>query len=228
MSEKIVLIGAGGFARETLDVCEARNQDGHGLEVLGFIVDKDYGAPGTIVNGKPILGGFDWLEERASQVSVVCAVGAPHIRFRLVKQAQQIGCRFMSLIHPSAILTRWVTIGEGVVIAAGCILSNRIGIGDHAQINPGAIIGHDATLQPFATLAPGVHISGNVILGAGCYVGTGANVIQNVSIGDWSVVGAGCVVIRDVPANVTVVGVPGTVIKTRPAGWHMEASEPRR
>ena len=39
-----------------------------------------------------------------------------------------------------------------------------------------------------------------------------------LSIGPWSVIGAGTVVVRDTPANVTAVGVPVKVIKTREEG----------
>jgi sugar O-acyltransferase (sialic acid O-acetyltransferase NeuD family) len=221
MGEKLVLIGAGGFAREVLDLVEALGQGASAPEALGFVVDAAYGAPGTLVNDLPILGGFEWLEQHAGQVSVVCAVGAPAARFELARRARQAGCRFMSLIHPSAILTRWVSVGEGVVIGAGCVLTNRITIGDHAQVNLDCTIGHDATLHRFATLAPGVHVSGNVALGTGCYIGTGANLIENIVVGEWSIIGAGSAIIKDVPPNATCVGVPGKVIKTRPAGWHL-------
>ena len=39
---------------------------------------------------------------------------------------------------------------------------------------------------------------------------------QGVEIGEWSVVGAGAVVVGDVPAGVTVVGVPAKILKERP------------
>ncbi len=45
-------------------------------------------------------------------------------------------------------------------------------------------------------------------VGQGALVGIGATVMPGRSVGDWSVVGAGACVIEDVPAGVTVVGVP--------------------
>ena len=75
-------------------------------------------------------------------------------------------------------------------------------------------------LYDYATLAPGVHISGNVTLDEGAYVGTGANVIEKRRIGAWSIIGAGAAIVRDVPANTTVVGIPGRVIETRQSGEH--------
>jgi sugar O-acyltransferase (sialic acid O-acetyltransferase NeuD family) len=220
--KKVVIIGAGGFAREVLDICDACNQDKTTYEVMGFIVDKQFGLAGTLVNDKPILGDYTWLEKHAGQILVTCAAGAPQLRYRLIKRAQKLGCEFFNLIHPSAILTRWITLGVGVVITAGCILTNQIQIGNHVILNLDCTIGHDVVIEDFVTLSPGVHISGKVKLSKGCYIGTGANVIEKIHIEEWSIVGAGSTIIRNVPANTIVVGVPGKVIKIRPEGWHME------
>lgn len=215
MSREFVIIGAGGFAREVADVFDACKDEGQDYELLGYCVEAGYGQPGTVIDDRPILGDFAWLARHASRVIVICGVGDPGVRKRLVMRAQVCGARFGSIIHPSATITRHVTIGEGVVITAGCVLTNQIRISSHVHVNLNCTIGHDAVLEDFTTLAPGVHISGRVTLGEGCYVGTGANIIDRKTIGAWSVVGAGSVVIADVPAYSTVVGVPAKVIKIR-------------
>jgi sugar O-acyltransferase (sialic acid O-acetyltransferase NeuD family) len=215
MSQKFVIIGAGGFAREVLDIFEACADAGQDFEVLGYLVEAQYGQPGEVINGKPILGDFNWLAQHASEFKVICGVGDPVARKRLVALAKDCRAHFGNIIHPSAILTRRVTLGEGIVITAGAIFTNQIKIGNHVHVNLDCTIGHNVVLEDFATLAPGVHVSGWVILGEGCYVGTGANIIDRKTIGAWSVVGAGSVVISDVPPYSTVVGVPAKVIKTR-------------
>lgn len=224
MSTQVAIIGAGGFAREVLDVFDACNLAGQDYEVLGYIVDAKYGTPGTIVNAKPVLGGFDWLASHAKDVYVTCAIGAPELRRALVRRAAEVGARFVTVIHPTAILTSWVEIGEGVIITAGCIFTNQIRIGNHVHVNLDCTIGHDVVMGDFVTLAPGVHVSGNVRFSEGCYVGTGANLIEKISVGEWSMIGAGSAIVREVPANTTVVGMPGKVLKTREAGWHLGES----
>ncbi|MEW6334496.1 MAG: acetyltransferase [Thermodesulfobacteriota bacterium] len=218
---KVVIIGAGGFGREVLDIFEACNHPTMKYDVLGFIVENEYYTPNSIVNDKPVLGDLTWLMAYRNEIFVVCAVSSPQHRRRIIQEATKIGCRFCNIIHPTAVLTRWVTMGEGVVITAGCILTNQIQIGCHVQINLDCTIGHNAVLDDFATLAPGVHISGNVRVGEGCYVGTGATVIEKKRLGEWSIIGAGSVILEDVPANATVVGVPGKGISTREVGWHL-------
>jgi len=220
--QKVVIIGAGGFGSEVLDVIDAVNQERSQYEVLGYIVDSQYGSPGTVINDKPILGNFDWLEKNSRDVFVTCAVAAPQYRCLLIRRTQKLGCHFFNLIHPNAILTRWITLGEGVVITAGCILTNRIQIGNHVHLNLDCTIGHNVVMEDFVTLAPGVHISGNVNLYKGCFIGTGANIIEKIHIGEWSIVGAGSTIIRNVPTNTTVVGIPGNVIQTRKSGWYLE------
>jgi sugar O-acyltransferase (sialic acid O-acetyltransferase NeuD family) len=223
MPRKVVILGAGGFAREVLDVFDACNAVGDEFDVLGFVVDPEYLLPGVLVNGRPVLGDFSWLRTHAQEVEAICAVGAPEIRRRMVDKALGAEVRFCSVVHPAALVTRWVTLGEGSIITAGCVLTNQIRIGSNVIVNLDCTVGHDVAVGDFVTLAPGVHVSGNVRLEEGANIGTGACIIEKVHVGAWSVVGAGSVVIRDVPANTTAVGVPARVVKERPAGWHCES-----
>ncbi|MEJ2484381.1 MAG: acetyltransferase [Anaerolineales bacterium] len=219
--EKVVIIGTGGFGREVLDVLEAVNQVETRYEILGFITEPGFQNPGELINDKPVLGYYDWLEQNKDQVKAICGVGAPATRLRLIRQAEQMGVQFFSVIHPRAILTRWVKLGTGSIITAGCILTNNITIGEHVHLNLDCTVGHDVVIEDCVTVSPGVHISGNVRLEEGSFIGTGANLIEGKTVGRWAVVGAGSVVVKDVPANSTAVGIPAAVIKTRQPGWHL-------
>ena len=218
---KVAIIGAGGFGREVLDIFDAINAVEPTYDVVGFIVDPEYGSPGTVVNAKLILGGFEWLAGRQNDVELICAVGAPELRLRMVQRAYSLGARFCSVRHPTVVASQWLSVGVGSILAAACVLTNQIRIGSHVQVNLDCTIGHDCTLDNFVTVAPGVHISGNVTIGEGAFVGTGANLLERVKIGRWAVVGAGSTVRDEVPPNSVVVGLPARVIKNRGAGWHL-------
>lgn len=221
--QKIVIVGAGGHAREVLDLVEAINQEVRRFEILGFVVEPGYEQPGTMINEMPVLGHFDWLEARKHEVKAVCGVGFSAPRFRVVQKLEALEVEFVNLVHPRAILTRWVTMGYGVIVAAGCILTNQVRIGNHAHINRMSNVGHDNVLEDFVTVSPGVNLSGNVTLKQGAFIGTGASIIEGQTVGAWSRIGAGAAVIHDIPENTTAVGVPAEVVATRPAGWHLEA-----
>ena len=208
----IVVIGAGGHAREVADVIDAINAQNANFNLLGYIIDLEYGTVGSLVNGKPILGDFTWFEQNP-KVNVICGVGYPDHRRKLVERAISQGVSFCSLVHPTAVLTRWIDIGLGTVIMAGCVLSNQIKIGNHVCINRLATIGHNCFIEDYVTVSPGVCCSGNVYVQEGCFVGTGANIIEKCTIGRWATVGAGSTIIRNVADNSTVVGVPGRTIR---------------
>ncbi len=220
MSKPIVILGAGGLAREVQYIFDALRETGEDIRLLGFIVDAEYGQPGTIVNDLPILGDLSWLAANAEKVQAICGVGESHLRYQFVKRAEETGVAFTNAIHPNCTFSRYVTFGKGVVLAAGCNLTSQIALADHVHLNLATTIGHDVVMEPFSTTAPGAHISGNVTMQTGAYLGTGAAVIPKKTVGAWSIVGAGAVVTKDLPANVTAVGAPAKVIKTRAAGWH--------
>jgi sugar O-acyltransferase (sialic acid O-acetyltransferase NeuD family) len=217
--EKVLILGAGEQGRETLDIFEACNHRSPRYEVLGFLDDAP-GLTGTIIRGLPVLGGTDHLATmRVEDLSVISAIGTPKVRRQVVQRALAHGAVFCNAIHPSAILTPFVQLGRDVTVTAGSILTNNIRIGDHVLVNLGTIIAHDVVVGDFCTLSPGVRISGKVSLGEGCDVGTGSVIIDCVQVGAWSIIGAGAAVTRSLPSNVTAVGVPAKVIKTREPGW---------
>ena len=101
-------------------------------------------------------------------------------------------------IHPGA------TIGEGLFI-------------DHGH---GVVIGETAIIGDNVTLYQGVTLGGtgkeqgkrHPTLGSNIMIGAGAKVLGSVTIGDNCKIGAGSVVVKNVPANSTVVGVPGRIV----------------
>lgn len=225
MAKKIAIYGAGGFAREVLQVIRDINTH-HGTDIwnpLGYLVDKEYITPNPI-NGLPILGSSDWLQENSDSLLII-ALGSPALRRRVHEDIKAISSnQFAKIIHPRAWIGDDVEIGEGSVICAGALITTNIHIGQHVHVNIGATIGHDAHLDEYVTLNPSVNISGNVRVSAGSEVGTGSVVIPYAHIGEWSIIGAGSVVTKALPANITAVGTPAKIVKERVPGWHCSLS----
>ena len=215
----LVIFGAGGFAREVLQIALDINEIAATWQVLGFIVDSCNST--QPVHDLAVLGGIEWLVEHP-KAHVVIAVGSSNARHRILKAIRANAPNpFASLIHPRAWVGRHVAVGAGTVICAGALVTTDICIGQHVPVNIGATVGHDAVLSDFVTLNPGVSVSGNVTLAEGVEVGTGSVLIPHAHVGSWSVLGAGTVVTKPLDANVTAVGSPARVIKVRAGGWHL-------
>jgi len=206
---QIVVIGAGGLGRETLEVLKSNPH--HKQNLLGFI-DDNKKLHGQTINGFPVLGGCEWLE--GQDVLVVCGIGNNYTRKRVISKLVK-GTRFFNALHRNAVIGDTVTFGEGSVVTSNCTLTCNIKIGNHVFINLHTTIGHDSILEDYVNLSPGVHISGNVTLKEGVSIYTGAVILPGVTIGRWAEIGAGAVVLKDIPDYAVAVGVPAVVKKYR-------------
>ncbi|XKH49677.1 serine O-acetyltransferase [Chryseomicrobium palamuruense] len=119
--------------------------------------------------------------------------------FFLARAVSQISRFFTGIeIHPGAKIGRrfFIDHGMGVVIGETCE------IGDDCILFQGVTLG--GTGKEKGKRHP--------TLGNNVLVATGAKVLGSITLGDNSKVGAGSVVLKDVPANATVVGIPGKVV----------------
>jgi serine O-acetyltransferase len=101
-------------------------------------------------------------------------------------------------IHPGA------TLGKGVFIDHGM----GVVIGETAEVGDGCTIYHGVTLGGTSLQRAKRHPT----LGQDVTVGSGAAILGAITVGDGAKIGANSVVVRDVPANATVVGIPGRVV----------------
>lgn len=118
-------------------------------------------------------------------------------------------------------LARWVSQRgvrkTGIEIHPGA----RIGEGFFIDHGNGVIIGETTIIGDNVTLYQGVTLGGtgkehgkrHPTVGNNVMISAGAKVLGSFKIGDNSKIGAGSVVLEEVPANSTVVGVPGRVVK---------------
>ena len=213
MLKDLYIVSAGGFGRETVGVIERINEVKPTWNLKGFI-DNDESILGKKVLGYPIIGNDNYLLELQREVWVVCAIGNAKLRKRVVENLSKNSyIRFATIIDPSVIIYKDVTIGEGTIVSAGSIFTVNIKVGKHVIINLDCTITHDDIIQDFVTLNPSVNVSGNVVVEECVELGVGTQIIPGKRVGSGSIIGAGSVVIRDIPANCTAVGIPAKPIK---------------
>jgi serine O-acetyltransferase len=111
-------------------------------------------------------------------------------------------------IHPGATIGRRFFIDHGA-----CVV-----IGETAEVGNDVTIYHGVTLGGTSWNKGKRHPT----LSNGVVVGAGAKILGPITIGERVRIGANSVVVKNVPADRTVVGVPGRIVDTRVGGIHPE------
>jgi sugar O-acyltransferase (sialic acid O-acetyltransferase NeuD family) len=209
--KRIVIVGAGGMAREIASALNWINRTGSQFEFLGYVV-TDLSRLGPNDSRDQVLGDISWLQENRDSIDALAlGIGNPSIRLKLAAELRHFLPRmeWPAIVHPTAVMEfDSARIADGCFIGAGVTATVNIALDSFALCNFGCTVGHEARVGSGSVVNPGANISGGVVIGAGVLIGTGAQVLQYLRIGSGATVGAGAVVTNDVPEGITVMGIP--------------------
>lgn len=212
-----VILGAGGFARETF----WHAQQCRGQNFNRFVFVDDINEPTSLS-----LGGKEWPIEKQwefqkycepnEQIGFVVSIGDPAGKKILVEKALRAGLRPLpTIIHESVIIQDPdCRIGRGGLISPRAVLTTNITLGDYVTLNVGVTLGHDCVLDDYVTCAPGVSVAGNVHLKEGVSLGIGGVIREKTTVAEQVTAGAQACVVEDIAVpGITVVGVPARDLK---------------
>lgn len=185
--QNIVVLGAGGFAREARDWAEQTGS----FRVSAFF---DEFPKAQELDGLEILSDWNQLKKFDSYV---LGVGDPLLKEKFMNLAAAQGRKAATVVHPTVVIGRKVEIGEGSVVCPMTVLTTNIIIGRAVMLNLTVTVGHDCRIGDYVTVSPGANISGGCHIGANTYIGTNATLREYVNF----------------PANSTL-GMGGSLVKT--------------
>ncbi len=214
--DKILIIGASGHAKVVADTIELNGV----YEIYGFV--DSFKTKGNKVLGYEVLGTEDIIPDLLQKGVTKCviAIGDNWLRSLMYYKIQKIApdFEFVTIIHPSAVISQYASIGKGTVLLNSSKINADAKVGDFCIINTNANLGHDSVMENFSSLAPSATIGGTVKIGEFSAISMGASVIQNLSIGEHTVIGAGAVVTYNISNKCIAYGVPARVIRKREMG----------
>lgn len=196
--KRLIIIGASGHGKVIADIAVKT-----GYEDIVFLDDDE-----KIKE----CAGYQVVGKVAEAVEMdgdkIVAIGNAKIREVIQETIETV-----KLIHPDAIISRRVEVGDGTVVMAGVVINSDVVIGRGCIINTGASVDHDCNIGNFTHISVGVHVAGACAVGYRTWIGAGATVSDNVNICNDCMIGAGAVVIKNIEAPGIYVGIPVKVLK---------------
>lgn len=211
----IVLYGSGGMALEVVQLLEDINEIEPTWNILGYIDDfrGGQGENNPVVNGYKILGTREIIGDFDPAVYWVIAVSNPQAKREIHDALAPYGLRYATLIHPTAKISKNVSLGEGTIVSYGCIASVNAVLENHIYLNMRTVIGHDTVIKSFTTCLIDCIVAGGVIIGEGVLLGSNCVIKEKKTIGNNSKISMGAAVFFDVDDNVVVMNRPPKSMK---------------
>jgi sugar O-acyltransferase (sialic acid O-acetyltransferase NeuD family) len=216
MTLPVIIVGAGGHGVVVADALLAA-----GVRVLGF-TDADPSRHGLTLCGLPVLGDDQVLHSHTPEsvqlsngIGGIGSRGGEPLRRSVQQRLTAIGWTFVSVRHPSAVVSPFAHVGAGAQLFAACVVQPRAHVGEGCIVNTAAVVEHDVTLGPFVHVAPRALVCGGASVGMNCHLGAGSVVRESLRLGADTVVGAGAAVIRDFGGGGVLVGVPARLLEHR-------------
>jgi len=195
--QKVVIFGIGQIA----EVIYAYLDSDDRYDVAGFTVNKEF-IKEDIKFDLPIVD-FETLENKFSSEEhlIFTAVSFKNLnsdRFNIYNLCKSKGYQFLTYIHPSVTISKFVTIGENTFIFENNVVQPFSSIGNNCIVWSGNHIGHHTKIGDNCFIASHAVISGAVTIGNDCFIGVNATIRDNVSIGEKCILGARSLILKNI------------------------------
>jgi sugar O-acyltransferase (sialic acid O-acetyltransferase NeuD family) len=204
MKKKLIIIGAGGFAKAIIDSLNHTE-----LDLVGFIDSYKSG----FHQGYPIIANDINDIENLQDYVYFIGVGEPSVRYSFLSLLKEKQLSLINIIDKTAILSRNILLGDGIYIGKMVIINSDVKLQDGVVINTRALIEHGNAIGCCTNISTNVVLNGDVSVGSLTFVGSCTVSNGQINIGSNSVIGSGSVIIKDIPDNVVVAGSPTRLIR---------------
>lgn len=205
---RIIIVGAGGFGREVLQWVRDAWPEHVGM-IAGFL-----SADADLLDGHEcglhVITDPECFHPQPGD-GLLLGIGIPGVRRRVAESLVRRGARFLSLVHPTAVVARTASVGAGAILCPFTVVSDAATIGTCALLNYHASVAHDARAGDYAVLSPYATLGGEARIGDDVFLGMHASVGPGRRVGDRSKVSANSCALSDVPPDSLAYGVPGRI-----------------
>ena len=209
---RILIVGAGGLGREVLRWVRDAWPSAYEL-VGGFLSAEPHKAGST--TSLPVLGDPSDFTPSPDD-GLILAIGIPGVRRSVADSLESRGGRFLTLVHPTAVVAENATLGPGSLVCPFAIVSDAVVTDRFVLMNYFSSLGHDANAGSFTVFSPYAALGGGARVAEDVFLGMHAMVAPRISVGRGSQISASSAAMKDVPPHSLVFGVPGRIVPRIP------------
>ena len=154
--QSILIIGAGSFSTEVEELAHLQ-----GFTDIAFLDDKNPLAIGTMQDIGKVRDQYD---------TAIVALGNNEIRRQFHEQLILHNYNIPILIHPTAYVSPDAQLSHGCIIRTHAVVSRYVKLGEGVIVNIGSLIDHHCEVGAFSMILPGAVVRNSVKIAPGTWV----------------------------------------------------------
>lgn len=214
MMKNLVIIGNGSYAammKRYIDLTQFGT-------VQAFAVDKPF-ITTPILCDTPVIA-LDTLSQHFNPANIQLIMGIGYtkmgeIRKRIFEHCKQQDYTFANYIHPTAILSSNISLGEGNNLLEGVIIEESVCIGDANLFFGGSLIAHETIIGNYNTFSVKSVVAGVTTVKNNCFVGAAATLRDHITLNDYVLIGASAYAAKDVKEYGVVIPSKSVILSDR-------------
>lgn len=205
MDCKLYIFGAGGHAKQIIDIFKSNN-----VTIAGLF--DDYKIKNSLFYGECTI--IDTIDNADKYINIMdnlfCAIGDNYTRQYVIDKFKNF--KFVNCISKLSHISDSAIIGCGNYIGHYVNVSSDVIIGSFNILNDGCFLMHDVQIDDYNHLAPLSTLCGNIKIENSNLIGANSTINPKICIGSNNIIGSGTVIIKNVCNNLTIVGNPGKIV----------------
>ena len=186
MRDKLLLVGAGGLGRVTLEHAA--------LDFDCAFVDDGYPV-GTEICGVSVVGAIqDLALLRKEYTHLVVTIGDNRLREQIYRQAEGFDFAIPNVVARSAYVSPFARLGWGCILLNNAAVQNGSQIGNAVVLTVGVEAHHDCTISDFALVYTNSVVRTGAIVGERAKIGSTATVGNFVQVPEDAVIPDGAAI----------------------------------
>lgn len=174
MRDKLLLVGAGGLGRVTVE---------HATRTFDCAFVDDGYPVGTEICGSPVVGAIqDLARLREKYTDLVVTIGDNHLREQIYRQAEELDFAFPNVVARTAYVSPFAQLGWGCILLNNAVVQNGAQVGNGVLLTVGVEAHHDCFIDDFSLVYT------NSVIRTGAKVGKRAKVGSTVTVSNFAAV----------------------------------------